>query len=166
MAGDRQRCLDAGMDAYVSKPFQQELLLQAIATVIGIERADAGNRSLRSEGSPKLVDWSAAIEQVMNDQELLKDVARTSLDETREMLSRLPAAIEAGNARETQRLAHTVKSAMGFFHSITAKQCGQELEDQAATGALGPAPELFERFKAAVDRVTPILQRFVDTGEM
>ena len=165
MAGDRQRCLDAGMDAYVAKPFQRAPLLQAIATAIGLQRSK-GEESPPSETLSRVVDWSAALAHVMDDQELLKDLSQTCIDETGKILSLLPAVIETGNARETRRLAHTMKSAMGLFHAVSAKQCSQELEDQAATGDLASAPKLFERFKAEVDRVIPILQRFVDTGEM
>jgi hypothetical protein len=63
-------------------------------------------------------------------------------------------------------MAHTVKGAMRFFRAETATQCGQELEDLAATGDLSSAPELFEQFKLEVERVLPVLQRFVETGEM
>jgi hypothetical protein len=41
-----------------------------------------------------------------------------------------------------------------------------ELEDLAASGDLTSAPELFERFKSEVEQVLPVLQRFVDTGEI
>lgn len=153
------------MDAYVAKPYQREPLLQAIAMAIGSQRSTS-EESSPSETLANAVDLNMALKEVRDDQDLLKELAKIAIDENSKMLLLLPTFIAAGNAGETRRLAHTVKSTMSLFHAVSAKQSGQKLEDQAATGDLTPAPKLFESFKAEVDRVTPILQRFVDTGEM
>ena len=113
-----------------------------------------------------LVDWTGPLSQLRGDHAILKDITKSYIEETRENLSRLPAFIANGNAREACRMAHTIKGAMRFFHAETAQQCGLQLEELAASGDLTSAPELFERFKSEVERVLPVLQRFVDTGEM
>jgi signal transduction histidine kinase/CheY-like chemotaxis protein/HPt (histidine-containing phosphotransfer) domain-containing protein len=167
MSGDRRRCLDAGMDEYVSKPVRPRQLFHAIAAAIGFERENAEPSGiLKSGSSQKLVDWNGPLSQLHGDHAVLKDITRLYIEETQENLLRLPAAIAECNATALQRMAHTVKGAMRFFRAETATQCGQELEDLAATGDLSSAPELFEQFKLEVERVLPVLQRFVETGEM
>ena len=165
MAGDEQRCLDAGMDGYASKPIQRELLLQAIATAIGLQAADKEATSA-SNATSKLIDWSAALEQLGNDSSLLKEIAQATIDEAQGMLSRLPVVIAEGDAREARRLAHTVKSGIRFFHAESAADCGQELENQLATGNLTGTTKLMQRLQLEVDPVLSLLQRFIDTGEM
>ena len=94
-----------------------------------------------------------------------REITESNMEEVFLNLPRLREAITAGNARESKRLAHTVKGAMRFFHSEAATQAGQELENLAGTGDLSSALELFERFKSEVERVLPVLRRFIDTGE-
>ena len=173
MSGDRERCLAAGMDEYVSKPVHLEPLFQAIAVAIRFEPGEVSSSgSVSSSGilpsgpAPMLVDWTGPLSQLRGDHAILKDITKSYIEETRENLSRLPAFIANGNAREACRMAHTIKGAMRFFHAETAQQCGVELEELAAGGDLASAPELLERFKSEVEQVLPVLQRFVDTGEM
>ena len=173
MSGDRQRCLDAGMDEYVSKPVHPEPLFQAIGIAIRIQQVDAPTSEdasssgiLKSGSSPKLVDWTGPLSQLRGNHAVLKDITESYINETREHLSYLPGAIAEGNAHEAKRLAHTVKGAMRFFRAETAMQCGQELEDLASTGDLTRAPELFARLESEVQHVLSVLQRFIDTGEM
>lgn len=167
MSGDRQKCLDAGMDEYVSKPVRRETLFKAIATAVGIDFEEASMSGVRTAATTeKLVNWNAPLGQLRGDHAVLKDITQSYIDETCLNLSQLPDAITAGNAPESRRLAHSVKGAMRFFRAEIAQQCGLELEELCGTGDLTRAPELFERLKSEVERVLPVLQRFVDTGEM
>jgi len=167
MSGDRERCLAVGMDEYVSKPVHKEVLDRTIAHVLGLPQpvtistpTDMGAPSPQS-----LVDWNAALSQLGGDLPGLTEITESYMEEVFLNLPRLREAITAGNARESKRLAHTVKGAMRFFHSEAAMQAGQELENLAGTGDLSSALELFERFKSEVERVLPVLRRFIDTGE-
>ncbi|MDA1014389.1 MAG: response regulator [Planctomycetota bacterium] len=167
MSGDRERCLDAGMDEYVSKPVHQRSLFEAIARAIGFELVDPSASGILKIGLPqKLLDWTGPLGQLRGDHDVLMEITKSYLDETRENLTLLPAAIAAGNAKETGRLAHTVKGAMRFFRAEAAKQCGQDLEFAAASGDLSNADELLKRLDTEVERVLLVLKRFVESGEM
>ncbi len=168
MSGDRERCLAAGMDEYVSKPVRREVLDRAIAVVLGLPQpaSISAPADVTSDSTRNLADWNAALAQLGGDLPGLKEITESYIEEILLNLPRLRDAIAAGNARESKRLAHTVKGAMRFFHSEAAMQAGIELESQAGTGDLTSAPELFERFKSEVERVLPVLRRFIDTGEM
>ncbi len=167
MSGDRQRCLDAGMDEYVTKPVHPESLFKAIATAMDIEYATASYPGILKSGpAQKLVDWTGPLSQLSGDHAVLKEITESYIAETRENLPKLAAAIAADDAPLSQRLAHTVKGAMRFFHVKTAQQVGLDLENLAGTGDLTSAPELFEQLKPEVDSVLAVLQRLVDTGEM
>ena len=173
MSGDRDRCLDAGMDEYVSKPVYRKPLFKAIAAAIGIDMTDTSNSRivnssgiLQSEAPKRRVDWTGPLSQLSGDHAVLKDITESYIGEITENLTRLPEAIAAGNAQESHRLAHTIKGAMRFFRAEAAQQCGQKLESQAATGDLSSARDLFDQLKTEVEQVLPVLQQFVDTGEM
>jgi two-component system, sensor histidine kinase and response regulator len=167
MSGDRQRCLDGGMDEYVTKPVHPESLFKAIAAAMNIDYGTASYSGILKAGpTEKLVDWTGPLSQLRGDHAVLKEITESYISETRENLPKLAEAIAADDAPLSHRLAHTVKGAMRFFHAKTAQQVGLDLENLAGTGDLTSASELFEQFKSEVDRVLPILERFVDTGEM
>jgi CheY-like chemotaxis protein len=149
LAGDREKCLAAGMDDYVSKPIRREELLRALGAAIAPPRG--------------LVDFSGVLAQLGNDREALRDIVRAYVDETRENLERLPAAIESGEWSEVRRFAHTVKGAMRMFRAEAALDLAQRLE-QSPEADRGGAAELYRRMKDAVEGVLDVLVRFADTG--
>jgi hypothetical protein len=139
MQGDRERCLAAGMDGYVSKPVGREALAQAMANATGFKYADPstsgilqsgpascnrvrhpaiGSGILQSGPVEKLVDWTGPLRQLRGDHATLKEITESYINETRENLSRLPQVIAEGNTEETLRLAHTVKGAMRTIERI------------------------------------------------
>ena len=150
LAGDREKCLAAGMDDYVSKPIRREELFRALGAAITPQRG--------------LVDLSGVLSQIGNDQNALRDIVRAYVDETRENLERLPAAIASGAWSEVRRLAHTVKGAMRMFRSDAALDLAQQLEQTPEQDDRSSAAELFERMKDSVESVIDVLSRYADTG--
>ena len=119
MQGDRERCLAAGMDGYVSKPVGREALAQAMANATGFKYADPSTSGILQSGPvEKLVDWTGPLRQLRGDHATLKEITESYINETRENLSRLPQVIAEGNTEETLRLAHTVKGAMRTIERI------------------------------------------------
>src|SRR5213079_36176 len=71
MKGDRERCLQAGMDGYVSKPVRVQGLLDALEQVVRGRPAagTAGTAAAPGDG----LDWAVALDYVAGDRTLLKD---------------------------------------------------------------------------------------------
>jgi signal transduction histidine kinase/CheY-like chemotaxis protein len=153
LAGDRERCLAAGMDDYVSKPIRREDLFRALSAATASQR--------------NLVDFSGVLSQLGDDREALREIVAAYVTETRENLERLPATIASGAWPETRRLAHTIKSAMRMFGASEAQKLAQEIEqlpekdDRNATAA-----GLYPLMKTAVEGVVEVLARFIETGVM
>jgi two-component system sensor histidine kinase/response regulator len=152
LAGDREKCLAAGMDDYVSKPIRRDELFRALAAAISPPRG--------------LVDFSGVLSQLGNDREALRDIVQAYIDETRENLERLPAAIASGEWSEVRRLAHTVKGAMRMFRAEAAQGLAQRLEQLSGQEDRTGAAELCLHMKAAVEAVIEVLARFADTGAL
>jgi two-component system, sensor histidine kinase and response regulator len=150
LAGDREKCLAAGMDDYVSKPIRREELFRALGLALAPRRG--------------LVDFSGVLSQLGNDHEALRDIVRAYVDETRENLERIRVAIASGAWTEVRRLAHTVKGAMRMFRSAEALELAQRLEQMPEQDDRSGAAELYLRMKASVESVIDVLTRFADTG--
>ena len=166
MTGDKQRCLNSGMDGYTSKPINQTDLFAEIARVIGCDFLPISDADAEASAVDQLVNWNGPLRQLMGDHTILKDITEAYIEESRENLIALTNAIASGDAKSANRFAHTIKGAMRFYGAKTAKEYGQELESAAAIGDLNFASEKLERFKLEVENVIVILQRFVDTGDM
>src|SRR5262249_20300261 len=98
MKGDRERCLAAGMDGYVSKPIRPRELFDAMAAVMGMAPPPVpppGSEQLAPGEAP---DWEAALERVGGDRELLVELVRLFLEQCPGWVEELRRGREAGDA--------------------------------------------------------------------
>ena len=114
LAGDRERCLDAGMDAYTSKPIHAREVFEAIATLLG--------KSARSTQAAPCVlpaeeafDWTTAVAAVRGDARLRMIVAQAAVEEIPHLLSALHQAVTNEDAMALRLAAHTCKGSVRYF---------------------------------------------------
>ena len=142
MPGDREMCLAAGMDDYLSKPIRSEDLTAAL------DRSPAALAPEASvEGGGELVDQEALerLQEATGDETFVHQLVATFLEEAPKLLEALSEAIESGDAELLRRSAHTLKSnARTFGAERLATRC-QELETLARSGAIGEAAGRLER---------------------
>ncbi|MGE0759841.1 MAG: response regulator [Pirellulaceae bacterium] len=162
MKGDREACLAAGMDGYVSKPIRAARLFEAIDEVLNNLRRAAG-ASPDGDGKP-LLDWPKAMEVVQGDVALLKDIVATFLDECPKMFQDLDDAVRGGQAKEVQRLAHLIKGSMRYLGARTAFDQANELETMGRERRLEGTVTALDRLCDEVDRITPELNAFLAGG--
>ncbi len=84
LPGDRERCLDAGMDGYISKPINADELFAAINGLV-TSPSEPPPPAACADGDP--VDWDAARKIVRGDQRLLTMIAETALGEIPDLLA-------------------------------------------------------------------------------
>src|SRR5258708_2811897 len=127
MKGDRENCLAAGMDSYVTKPIQVQELFDAMAEVMRLAPARAAPAP-EAPLEPADFDRAEAIGRVGGDAQLLRELGEVFLGELPAWLAGLEQALHAGDAGTVQRLAHTIKGAVGTFGATRAAQAAQRLE--------------------------------------
>ncbi|HSX79167.1 MAG TPA: response regulator, partial [Candidatus Saccharimonadia bacterium] len=138
MQEDRERCLAAGMDAYLSKPLQAPQLFQLIdslvpGTVPMSETACAG-----APGGA-VFDQQATLARVKGDREMLREVVQLFFAEAPELLARIQAAIAYGDGPALQRAAHALKGTVMSFGAQTAGETALRLEVMGRGGDLTQA---------------------------
>jgi signal transduction histidine kinase/DNA-binding response OmpR family regulator len=119
MKGDRERCLGAGMDDYISKPIDPQELLKKIERWIDIDKEAPSTepepeqrsdpQSKRQDSPP--IDLKKAIERAMGDRGFLGKMLQEFLKRMPAQVAELRAALEQGDAEMLQREAHTLKGA-------------------------------------------------------
>ncbi|MDV3241489.1 MAG: Hpt domain-containing protein [Methylocaldum sp.] len=128
LKGDKERCLAAGMDAYVSKPIREAELLAAV------ERwndepasSDTQGASAMSSDQPPF-DLSEALARVRNRRPLLRSMAEIFIGQSDDLLDQCEAAIESADGPTLERAAHTLKSSAASFCAATVSEIAQRLE--------------------------------------
>jgi two-component system sensor histidine kinase/response regulator len=133
MKGDRERCLEAGMDGYVSKPVEAEELFQAIERI--------GDDGRRDDATHAVLDREAVVRRVGGDTELLLETVKTFNGESAELLREIRRSIASGDAAHLARAAHSLKGALGTLAASAAANAALALEVMAREGDLSRAEE-------------------------
>ncbi len=161
MQGDRQRCLDAGMDDYIAKPIRSKVLYETLVQWGGGDEAtetqDEGNWMKSSER----LDWQTAWETVGGDLELLRELVAAFLEEFPLLEQKLMAAVGASDAENTRIAAHTIKGSMRYFGAKTAYDLAYKLESAAGNGRMADAGELAKALREELAAISPLLRRFI-----
>jgi signal transduction histidine kinase/CheY-like chemotaxis protein/HPt (histidine-containing phosphotransfer) domain-containing protein len=150
LKGDRERCLEAGMDGYVSKPVRPDELFQALAEVLGAAAAGPS------------IDRAEVMRRVGGDADILRAVARVFLDDLPNLLRRVESALAADDAAALRRAAHALKGALGYFTDGPAHSLAERLELLGRAGDVAEARPRFAALRAAVEQVRPEIARLAE----
>ncbi|TVS10023.1 MAG: response regulator [Planctomycetaceae bacterium] len=152
LKGDRERCLRAGMDAYVAKPIRAEELFDAIDALCGDRPVEPAARSAASQD---LVDWQHALELVQGSPDVLASIVQAAQMEIPQLIETLRTALQAQDVDRTHRAAHTLKSTVQLFGADRAHQLAQQIESLARSGDLSQAAKHFDDLQ---DQVKPLME--------
>jgi CheY-like chemotaxis protein len=157
MKGDRERCLAAGMDAYVSKPIRAAELSEAIAGLLssvveGTKGTTAASGVSNDPGSA-VFDLDTALDGVEGDRELLRKMVQWFLSHCPKLLGELRDSVLRGDGVALERAAHRLKASVGSFGAQRAYQAAQRLEDLGAAGDVTGSQQAYPELEEAVRRL-------------
>jgi len=147
MRGDRERCLAAGMDGYVTKPLKATDLAAAITQL----RPAVSSPKTRVVTPP--VDISAALQNVEGDQNLLVDLFEAFQQDCPKQLAELQDAIGAGDAERMAQVAHSLKGAVGYFGTQTVNALAYRLETMGHQAELEGASSVLQQLEQELERL-------------
>jgi CheY-like chemotaxis protein len=171
MKEDREICLQAGMDDYLSKPVQIGDLIRALTERAGPipdgqtpapVRADLRVRPAPPESELPVIDTGALkrLKVTLGKQtdELMPGlIANFCLDAPR-LIGEAQQALAQGKVDEVRRAAHTLKSTSATFGATALSDLARQLEYQARDGVLEGAQSLLEQIQAAYERTWAALE--------
>jgi CheY-like chemotaxis protein len=153
MKGDRERCLEAGMDAYVSKPLQAQQLFEIIE---GLVPTLAETRmATPSQVAPvePVFDRSMTLSQIEDDKGLLQEIIGLFFEEIPKLLSAIQESITSRDARALERTAHTLKGAVSNFGAKSTCDAALRLEVIGRSGDFTHSKEAYAELEKEVTRL-------------
>jgi HPt (histidine-containing phosphotransfer) domain-containing protein len=149
LQGDRENCLQAGMNDYVSKPVDPGALAKVLERWLPHQEAapevkvqstrDAAPAQVvnQVEAAPLLVfDKNALLRRLMDDEDLVREVCAGFLVDIPEQIRVLKNCLEAGKVFEAERQAHTIKGASANIGGEALRAIAFELEKLGKSGDL------------------------------
>ena len=159
MKGDRDRCLEVGMDSYISKPIRARELFESIesATNGGLTHASA---DLAGESGHGVFDRNIALLRVGNDLDLLRELGEVFLRECPKLLDEIRAAIAAENVTLLKTTAHGLKGSIDNFAAQSAFEAALMLEDMGREGKIVGARDALGVLEREVAQLRQALLEF------
>jgi signal transduction histidine kinase/DNA-binding response OmpR family regulator/HPt (histidine-containing phosphotransfer) domain-containing protein len=161
MQGDRELCLAAGMDDYMSKPIRVEELMAALERGSASEpdaRAGAGSGRAPDRTSAPVLD-RAAFEQLRAAMGAgFEELLSTFVEDSRELVGTMRRSLGTKDADAFRRAAHSLKSNAASFGAMTLSALAKDLETLARSGSLDGAAARVERLAGECDRVARAAQ--------
>ncbi len=160
MQGERERCLAAGMDDYLTKPLRQRTLKDTLARwVAGAPGpSDDPGRPGSANGAPgddrgelPLLDDAVIADLESLDGDVLASLVTLYFDEAAGHLTDLGGAVDRGDLPLVARMAHTLRGNSSTLGAAHVARIAAELETTANAGDPTPAAELLDTLRGALE---------------
>jgi len=180
MKGDRELCLEAGMDDYVSKPLEIRILLGVLDRWLQLSEPQNVQPVQTMGPAPAIspfviaptetpapsadelpMDIERALERFGGDRPFLIEMSRDYAAGFPERIKDIKTALETQNANDLSRLAHNLKGVSANFSAGPVTKLSDELEALGRQDDFANAPELVARLEIEVSR---LLEYLKETG--
>jgi len=166
MAGDREKCLAAGMNDYISKPIRSDTLEQTL-------EAWTCGKTPYSKSSPVslpaalpveasvVFDREGFVERLMGNEELAQRIVSGFMDDMPRQLTLLARAVENVDAAALRLVAHSIKGAASNVGGLEVQRIARKLEETAKSGDLSAAAGDLAELSDSFQRAKPVMESFL-----
>jgi CheY-like chemotaxis protein/HPt (histidine-containing phosphotransfer) domain-containing protein len=161
MKGDKEACLEAGMNGYVPKPIRSKDLLAMISELTGGTAEPVSARESTSD-SGSILDEAKLLETAGGNRQLVGELAEIFMQELGPRMDEIENSIREGDAARLRFAAHALRGSAASLSAGRVASCAEALETVARSGDLKTARSLFSTLRVESEglgrRFTSILR--------
>jgi CheY-like chemotaxis protein len=152
MREDRERCFEAGMDAYIAKPIEREILYETIDYLTGYS-AEAGPGQAGARTPDPVFDVVAVLDSLDGDSELLREIAVIFLAQSPKHMEKIREAVSRADAKALESAAHALKGTAANLLAEGVVQAASKMEEIARAGSVAGAKEAFATLEVELGKL-------------
>ena len=152
MKGDRERCLESGMDGYVSKPINVQELYDAIDKLFSATNDEQKTKPFVESGDG-VADREALLERTGGDMDLLRELVEIFMDDSLLLVDRIRQAFMQKDADELEKAAHGLKGSVLNFGAKSVADIAQVLETMGRNRDLTQAQNVVAELERQVQKL-------------
>ncbi len=168
MRGDRERCLAAGMDDYLTKPIRKDDLKGVLERWISPSvhpqvtypnDTDCRENGTDTEALPVIFDVAATLRNIGGDTALLEDLVELFLERYETMLERIRTALASKDQAAVEQAAHALKGTANNLSASEVVLSSGQLEALGRLGTLVEGPMIYTQLEKAMLRLVHVLEK-------
>jgi len=161
MQGAREKCIQAGMDDYISKPVSPVKLAEALDKWLGKDETEDENNgdsmekvtSLNEKSDKMVFDKEDLMERLMQDESIAQAVTDAFLTDIDKQITELESSIAAGDIKQSQRVAHSIKGAASNVAGESLRQLAFKIEQACKEGDIDYAANQKDELKSRAEKL-------------
>ena len=161
LKGDQERCLEAGMDDYLTKPIKFSDLFETL-TKWSVQTAPTPPEAEAPAKEPLCIfNKSVALEMVAGDTATLQEIADLFLQDCPSLISKISQAITHADSATLVASAHMLKGSAGYFGSTATSESAARLEQLGRAEKFTPAADIYLELEQQVTQLQNELSEFL-----
>jgi len=171
MQGDREKCLAAGMNDYVTKPVSPQALVEALQKWLPEENGEGSKENAYAKDTSLFIthpstlpdvpvwDRAAMLDRLMGDEDLAREIRKIFLEDLPSQLQALKEFLAVGDARGAERQAHTIKGNAANMSGEALRAVAFEMEKAAKAGDMDTVKDLLGELEAQFKQLKEAMEK-------
>jgi len=166
MKGDRERCIEVGMDDYVPKPVSANTLLAAINKLVPddgapSEKEGVDNAPEKTISEEPIIDKATLLKAFDDDWDFFTEVVEMFIQDYPPMMSDIATALQAQDAPTLMRSGHALKGMLGNFQATSGMQLAYRLEEMGRQAVFDEADATYQKLSDELTKLTSVFKKIV-----